>query len=80
MLPVLGTKVERASQDFSKFTKALHNHVLTSFTYQKDISFAITEFKDPIRIVAVDLWTKAKLMSENFITFGNETVGTDEEK
>jgi len=79
-LPVLGTKVERASQDFSKFTKALHNHVLTNFTYPKDISFAITEFKDPIRIVAADLPTKAKLMSENFITFGDETVGTDEEK
>ena len=79
-IPVLGTKVEKTSQDFSKFTKAIHNHVLANFTYPKDISFAITDFKDPIRIVATDLPTKGKLMSENFIELKDEQVGTDEEK
>lgn len=79
-LPVLGTKIERASQDFSKFTKAIHNYVLTNFEYPKYISFAITDFKDPIRIVAADLPTKAKLMDEKFIKLGDETIGTGEEK
>ncbi len=79
-LPVLGTKVEKTSQDFSKFTKAVHNHILANFTYPKDISFAITDFKDPIRIVAADLPTKNRLMTENFIELKDEQIGTDEEK
>ena len=79
-LPVLGTKVEKTSQDFSKFTKAVHNHILANFTYPKDISFAITDFKDPIRLVAADLPTKSKLMAENFIQLKDKQVGTDDEK
>jgi len=79
-LPVLGTKMERSSQDFSKFTKAIHNHVLANFTYPKDISFAITDPKDPIRIVAQDIPTKQKLMQDNFLKLKDENIGTDKEK
>ena len=80
MLPALGTKVERTSQEFSKFTKAVHNHVLANFTYPKDISVAITNLKDPIRIVAANLPTKNKLMTENFIVLKDDQIGTNEEK
>ena len=79
-LPVLGTKAERSSQDFSKFTKAIHNHVLANFAYPKDISFAIKDHKDPVRIVAQDIPTKQKLMKENYLELKDDKIGTDEEK
>ena len=66
-LPVLGTKVEKDTQDFSKFTKSLLNHVLTNFSYPQDIAIAITDLQDPIRNVTKDLPTKAKLMEENHL-------------
>jgi hypothetical protein len=37
-LPVLGTKVKKTSQDFSKFTKAIHNYVLANFQSPSQIS------------------------------------------
>ena len=63
-LPVLGTKVEKASQDFSKFSKSILNHVLTNFTYPQDIMYAITDLKDPMKRVTADLPTKGKLMQK----------------
>ena len=47
-LPVLGTKVEKSSQDSTKFNKAILNHVLTNFTYPQDIAMTVTDFKDPM--------------------------------
>lgn len=46
-LPVLGTKAEKATQDYSKFTKDILNHVLTNFNHPQDIAYAITDMKDP---------------------------------
>jgi len=79
-LPVLGTKVEKDTQDFSKFTKSLLNHVLTNFSYPQDIAIAITDLQDPIRNVTKDLPTKAKLMEENHLVLEDEKVGTTIEK
>ena len=79
-LPVLGTKVEKANQDFSKFGKAILNHVLTNFTYPQDIAYAITDLKDPTKRVTQDLPTKAKMMQENDLELEDETTGTDAEK
>ena len=36
------------SQDFSKFQKSIHHHVLTTFKHSKDLSTAILEFTDPL--------------------------------
>ena len=77
---MLGTKVEKASQDFSKFSKSILNHVLTNFTYPQDIAYVITDLKDPMKRVTADLPTKAKLMQENHLTLEDETTGTDLEK
>jgi len=77
---VLGTKVEKAYQDFSKFSKSILNHVLTNFTYPQDIAYAITDLKDPMKRVTADLPTKGKLMQENHLTLEDETTGTDLEK
>ena len=77
-LSVIGTKVEKSSQDFSKFTKAIHDHALTNFSYPKDISVAITDFKDPIRLVTADLPTKNKLMAEHHPQLIDETRTTEE--
>ena len=79
-LPVLGTKIEKASQDFCKFTKALHNYVLANFSYLKDIAYAITDFKDPIRLDVEDLPIKMKLMRKRHLVLQDDTQGTDEEK
>ena len=38
---------ENKSQDFTKFQKSIHYHVLTTFKNSKDISKAILEFTDP---------------------------------
>ena len=53
---VLGTKAERSSQDFSKFIKALHNHV-----NQLHLSH------DPMKLVIKDLPTTKILMQENYL-------------
>ena len=79
-LPVLGTKVEKANQDFSKFNKAILNHVLTNFKYPQDIAFAITDLKDPIKMVNQDLPTTSKLMTDNDLILEDDTSGTDQEK
>jgi hypothetical protein len=78
-LPVLGTKVEKATQDYSKFTKFILNYVLTNFTYPQDIAVAITDLKDPIKNLTKDLPTKMKLMREHHLVLQDDTQGTDEE-
>ena len=50
MLPnieALSSTSENNSQDFSKFQKSIHHHILTTFKNSKDLSKAILEFKDP---------------------------------
>ena len=42
--------------------------MLTNFTYPQDIAYAITDLKDPMKRVTVDLPTKGKLMQENHLT------------
>ena len=79
-LPVLGTKVEKANQDFSKFNKAILNYVLTNFKYPQDIAFAITDLKDPIKMVNQDLPTTSKLMTDNDLVLEDDTSSTDQEK
>ena len=79
-LPVLGTKIEKTSQDFSKFTKAIHIYVLANFTYPKDISVAVLDFQDPMRAIAADFPTTKKLMDENYLTRMDEAVGSDQDK
>jgi hypothetical protein len=79
-LPVLGTKIEKATQDFAKFSKAILNHVLTNFTYPQDIAYAITDLKNPMKRVTRDLPTKAKLLQENDLVLEDETTGSDAEK
>ena len=54
--------------------------MLANFTYPKDISFAITDYKDPVRIIAHDIPTKQKLMQDNYLQLKDETTGTDKEK
>ena len=76
-LPVLGTKIEKTSQDFSKFTKAIHIYVLANLSYPKDISVAILDLKDPLLVIAADFPTKKKLMDENYLTRMNEAVGSN---
>ena len=44
----LASSSENKSQDFSKFQKSLHHHVLTTFKNSKDLSKAILEFADPL--------------------------------
>ena len=44
----LASSSENKSQDFSKFQKSLHHHVLTTFKNSKDLSTAILEFADPL--------------------------------
>ena len=44
----LASSSENKSQDFSKFQKSLHHHVLTTFKNSKDLSQAILEFADPL--------------------------------
>jgi len=54
--------------------------VLANFTYPKDISFAITDFKELIRVVASDLPTKQKVMQDNYLKTMDENTSMDDEK
>lgn len=41
---------------------------------------AIPNFKNPIRVVAINLPTKSKIMSKHFITLKDKSTGTNEER
>jgi len=47
LLPVLGTKAERASQNYAVFLKALETHVLTTFKRPEDIAPAVSDLIYP---------------------------------
>ena len=47
----LASSSENKNQDFSKFQKSLHHHVLTTFKNSKDLSTAILDFADPLAAI-----------------------------
>ena len=44
----LGTTKENRRQDFTKFQKSLHHHVMTKYKNSKDLSKCILQFVEPI--------------------------------
>ena len=84
MLPnieALSSNSENKSQDFSKFQKSIHHHVLTTFKSSKDLSKAILEFKDPYSDLKSDRPSLTIIRTENNLEPVPPTSGeTAEEK
>ena len=53
------------NQDFTKFQKSIHHHVLTTFKNSKDMSKAILEFDDPFTALRQDRRTISQVRIVN---------------
>ena len=65
----LATSKENKGQDFIKFQKSLHHHVLTTFKRSKDLSKAILEFENPIANIKKDRLTLADIRKEEGLEY-----------
>ena len=76
----LASSSENKSQEFSKFQKSLHHHVLTTFKNSKDLSKAILEFSDPLVEIR---WNTPSLreirIRHNLVLEGPSTNKTEEQ-
>ena len=57
----LTTNKEKRRQDFSKFQKSLHHHVMTTYSKSIDLSRAITHFEDPNTKIQSEIPTMANI-------------------
>ena len=57
----LTTNKEKRRQDFSKFQKSLHHHVMTTYSKSIDLSRAITHFEDPNTKIQSEIPTMADI-------------------
>ena len=57
----LGTLKENRKQNFNKFQKSLHHHVMTSYKNSKDMSKCITEFIEPISEIEKEMKTLSQI-------------------
>ncbi len=83
MLPdieALSSNSEKRSQDFSKFQKSIHHHVLTTFKISKDLSKVILEFKDPYADLKSDRASLTIIRTKNNLEPVPPTSGETEEE
>ena len=84
MLPdieALSSNSENRSQDFLKFQKSIHHHVLTTFKNSKDLSKAILEFKNSYAKLKSDRPSLTIIRTKNNLEPVPPTSGeTEEEK
>ena len=64
-IETLASSSENKSQDFVKFQKSIHHHVLTTFRNSKDMSKSILEFVDPFIDLQNNRVTLATIRAEH---------------
>ena len=80
-IEALATSSEIRSQDFSKFQKSIHHHVLTTFKHSKDLSTAILEFTDPLVMLQQNRPSLASIRAEHDLRLiPTPTVESTDEK
>ena len=78
---MLVSNSENKSQDFTKFQKSIHHHVLATFKNSKDLSTAIQDFIDPYKELKQNVPTLAKIQAEyNLIPGAPQSKEMDKEK
>jgi hypothetical protein len=77
-IETLATSSENKGQDFTKFQKSLHHHVLTTFRNSKDMSKAILEFTDPLTDLQSNRLTLATVRTKNNLNLVAPVTGESE--
>ena len=73
----LASSSENKSQDFSKFQKSLHHHVLTTFKNSKDLSKAILEFADPLVAIRQHIPSLTAIRTRHNLVLQGPPTGTE---
>ena len=61
----LGTLKENRRQNFNKFQKSIHHHVMTTYKNSKDMSRCILEFVEPIPVIESEIKTLSQIRRSN---------------
>jgi hypothetical protein len=65
----LGTLKENRKQNFNKFQKSIHHHVMTTYKNSKDMSKCIIEFVQPVPEIESEIKTLAEIRGSSSIYF-----------